>query len=147
MKKTDQISAAQYLAMQKGRKKPVAQWGTPVKQSESQSAAGVRLDIKALSVNSAWKGRRFRSDAYKKYQVAVKSQLPPLQLPPPPYKLSLVFGFSSKASDADNGVKCLQDIIAEHYNFNDKLITELHIKKELVPKGAEFITFNILTAA
>jgi Holliday junction resolvase RusA-like endonuclease len=111
------------------------------------TANQIRLDIKPLSVNLAWKGQRFRTTAYKTYQIQVRQLLPAIQLPEPPYKLSFVFGFSNSASDLDNPVKCVQDIIATHYGFNDKLIVELNIKKELVKKGNEFIEFELLTAA
>lgn len=107
----------------------------------------MKLDIKPLSVNEAWKGRRFKTDKYSRYEKAVLLMLPKIAIPDPPYKLSLVFGFSSLASDIDNPVKNFVDCLSKKYGFNDKLITELHIKKELVSKGSEFIQFEILNAA
>ena len=72
--------------------------------------------------------------------------LPKLAMPEPPYKLEFVFGFSNRACDLDNPVKMCQDILSKKYGFNDKHIIELHVRKEIVPKGAEFIEFNITTA-
>lgn len=107
----------------------------------------MRLDIKPLSVNEAWKGRRFKTDKYTRYEQAVLLLLPKIKLPEPPFKLSLVFGFSNLASDIDNPVKNFVDCLQKKYGFNDKLITELHIRKELVRKGSEYIQFEILNAA
>lgn len=106
----------------------------------------MKLNIKPLSVNLAWQGRRYRTDAYRKFQKDLTLLLPSLTLPDPPYKISFVFGFSNNASDLDNPLKCVQDIIAAKYGFNDKLITELNIKKEVVSKGEEFIKFEIIRA-
>lgn len=103
----------------------------------------MQIDIKPLSVNQAWKGTRYKTDKYKRFEFTVLLMLPKLKLPEPPYKLSLVFGFSNNASDLDNPVKMFQDIMAKKYGFNDKQIVELNIKKEIVKKGAEFIWFNI----
>ena len=114
--------------------------------ASGQAGDAVKLDIKPLSVNSAWKGQRFKTDAYRNYEKAVLLMLPKISLPAPPYKLSLVFGFSNLASDLDNPAKCFIDCMQKAYVFNDKHIAELNIKKELVGKGCEFITFNIQTA-
>lgn len=107
----------------------------------------VRLDIKPLSVNQAWCGKRFKTPAYLQYEKEVLSILPKINLPEPPYRISFVFGFSNNASDLDNPVKLVQDILSKKYGFNDKLITELSIKKQVVKKGSEFIQFEILNAA
>lgn len=107
----------------------------------------IRIKIKPASVNDIFKGRRFRNNYYDQYEKTLLFLLPKITLPPAPYKVSLVWGFSSKASDLDNPCKPFLDVISKKYGFNDKLITELHIKKELVSKGQEFIQFEILTAA
>jgi Holliday junction resolvase RusA-like endonuclease len=130
-----------------GKKKPVTKWQQPKLSGSQQQAEGIRLDIKPLSVNAAWQGKRFKTPAYSSYEKSVLDLLPEMQIPEPPYRLSFVFGFSNKASDLDNPVKMIQDLLSKKYGFNDKLITELHIKKELVSKGAEFIQFEIKTAA
>lgn len=106
----------------------------------------MKLDIKPLSVNEAWQGKRFKTPAYKRYETALLFILPKIKLPEPPYKLSLVFGFSNIAADLDNPAKLFIDCMQKKYGFNDKHIFELNIKKEVVKKGSEFITFTILTA-
>lgn len=144
----DRMSPSEYREQHvKPKAKKAPKWGAMPKQSESeQKCEGVRLEIKPLSVNRAWKGQRFKSDTYKQYEKAVLLMLPQISLPAPPYRLSLVFGFSNLASDLDNPAKCFIDCMQKAYGFNDKHITELHIKKTLVPKGQEYIEFNILTA-
>ena len=102
-----------------------------------------RVNIKALSINEAFKGRRFKTAAYKKYSNIVPLMLPKGIIANPPYKVYYEFGFSNKGSDWDNGIKNFQDILSKKYNFNDNEIYEAHIKKVIVPKGKEYIFFKI----
>ena len=103
----------------------------------------IHLSIKPLSVNQAWRGRRFKTDAYKGYEKHLLLILPVLTLPDPPFKVTYEFGFSNISSDLDNGVKQFQDILQKKYGFNDSLIYEMHLTKTVVKKGQEFIKFNI----
>ncbi len=103
----------------------------------------VRIRIKPLSSNDAWKGRRFRSDLYKQYASDLLGLLPKLTLPDPPYKITYEFGFSSKGSDIDNPLKSLGDILQEKYKFNDNQVYEMHIHKKIVKKLGEYISFKI----
>ena len=64
-------------------------------------------------------------------------------MPKPPFKVNYVFGFSNKASDLDNPVKVLTDILQKKYGFNDKDIYEMNVKKKIVKKGEEYIKFKI----
>ena len=101
------------------------------------------IPIKPLSVNEAWKGRRFRSDAYNTYRMEMLLRLPPGKLPEPPYAVEYEFGFSNPQADFDNPCKPLGDILQHKYGFNDKLIYEAHIRKVIVPKGHEYIKVHI----
>lgn len=102
------------------------------------------LHIKPFSVNKAWKGRRYRTDEYKQYKRDVLNLLPKLDIDfKNDLKIDLVFGFSNSGSDIDNPLKPLLDIMQDKYKFNDKQIVELHIKKEKVKKGNEFIKIRI----
>lgn len=103
----------------------------------------IKIDIKPLSVNQAWKGMRFRTDKYKKYCLDVSFLLPCLKLPEPPYEIYLEFGFSSRGSDWDNGIKSFLDIVSDKYRFNDNLIYRAVVEKKIVPKGQEYIIFEI----
>lgn len=104
----------------------------------------MRIKIKPLSVNECYRGRRFKNDKYKAYEMELLLKLPPLNVPQKNICVNLVFGFSNEASDIDNGVKVFLDILQKAYGFNDKEVTELHVFKEVVKKGAEFIDFSIL---
>ena len=101
------------------------------------------IKIKPLSVNKAWRGRRFKTPEYNKYQRELLALLPDIELPPSPYTLRLRFGFSSKSSDIDNPVKLKIDILQKRYGFNDKLIYRLIVDREHVKKGNEYIHFEI----
>ena len=104
----------------------------------------MKIDIKPLSVNGAWRGRRFKTDAYKKYERDVLTLLRPLKIPDGKLHLSITFGFSSKASDIDNPLKCFIDCLQKKYGFNDKDIYKLSVEKVDVKKGSEFIDFKLI---
>ena len=101
------------------------------------------IKIVPLSVNAAWKGRRFKTQEYKNYEKELLFTLPKILIPKPPYRIYLEFGMSNAASDFDNPTKQFVDILSKKYKFNDKDIYEAHIKKVVVPKGQEYITFEI----
>lgn len=102
-----------------------------------------RIPIKPLSVNGAYRGRRFASPGLKQYKKDVASLLPKIEVPAGKLSVSYTFGVSSKMSDLDNCVKAFQDSLSESYNFNDKLIYEIKMGKTDVPKGSEYIEFEI----
>lgn len=104
---------------------------------------GARVDIKPLSVNGAWKGKRFKTDEYKVYSTAVTLLLPnKIIVPDGLLRVYYEFGLSSNGGDWDNPVKPLQDILQEKYKFNDSRIMEATVKKVIVPKGKEYIQFR-----
>ena len=105
----------------------------------------VRLNIKPLSVNRAYKGRRFATEELSQYKKEVSMMLPKMKVPCGKLSVRYIFGVSSKNADGDNMVKALQDIISECYSFNDKIIYEWHIKKVDVQKGKEYIEFELST--
>lgn len=103
------------------------------------------INIKPLSVNEAFNGLRTRS---KKYDAFIKSMM--FLLPnridcPDPLniKLAIEFGFSSKGSDIDNCCKSFIDCLVKKYGFDDRYIYEMHVFKEIVKKGSEYIKFKI----
>lgn len=106
----------------------------------------VMIKIVPLSVNRAYRGRRFRTPEYEAYERELYYQLPPL-----PAKMVLAegitlwiwWGLSNKASDIDNPVKPFQDILQKRYGFNDKMIHELHVFKTHVARGKEYIKFKV----
>ena len=102
-----------------------------------------RISIKAISINEAYRGRRFATTALKDYKQALFLLLPKKTLKHGKLSVVYEFGVSSKGSDGDNLIKAFQDCIAEAYGFNDNKIYEWHVKKVDVPKGSEYIDFDI----
>lgn len=103
----------------------------------------MRINIKPLSVNQVWQGRRFKTPIYKKYENELLFMLPKIKIPEGKLELTIIFGFSSSASDWDNPIKPFQDILQKRYRFNDSRVYKATIIKEIVKKGQEFIEFNI----
>ncbi|HRG02493.1 MAG TPA: RusA family crossover junction endodeoxyribonuclease [Bacteroidia bacterium] len=104
----------------------------------------IYIPIKPLSVNEAWQGKRFKTLLYKKYERDLLILLPKSVNISEEISLKLDFGFSNIASDLDNPVKLVLDILQKKYGFNDSHIWELHIKKHKVKKGDEFILIEFL---
>ena len=102
-----------------------------------------RVNIKPLSVNDAYRGRRFASTALKSFKSELGYLLPKINVPDGKLKVFYRFGVSSRASDADNLCKAFQDCISEQYGFNDNKIYALSIEKIDVKRGEEFIEFEI----
>jgi len=103
----------------------------------------MRINIKPLSVNQAWQGKRYKTPKYNKYINDVLIQLRPLKVDSGKLEVNLMFGLSSKNSDVDNPVKCFVDCLQKKYGFNDKQIYKLTADKVDVKKGCEFIEFEI----
>jgi Holliday junction resolvase RusA-like endonuclease len=104
----------------------------------------MKIEIKPLSVNEAWQGRRFKTDKYKQFEKYLMLLLPKLDIKKKEkLKVDFVFGFATKASDIDNPVKPCLDVLQKKYGINDNDIFEMNIKKEVVGKGNEFIELNI----
>lgn len=107
----------------------------------------IGLNVKPLSVNGAWKGRRFKTDNYKSYEREVLLKLPPkLEIPEGDLEIEFLFCLSSKNADWDNPTKPLQDILQKKYGFNDCRIVSAKVRKELVKKGSECFFFDIRAA-
>jgi len=95
--------------------------------------------IKPLSINKAFQGKRFKTKEYKDYEAELLYTMPQcLSFPSTPYCVSFEFGFSNKASDIDNPVKLITDIMQKKYGFNDKEIYQMNLVKKIVPKGEEY---------
>ena len=101
------------------------------------------IKIKPLSVNQAWQGKRFKTNEYKKYERDCLLLLPQIEVPGGNLKVEIVVGFSNSGSDIDNILKPFFDILQKKYKFNDSKIYELNVKKEIVKKGYEYISFQI----
>jgi hypothetical protein len=102
-----------------------------------------KIEVKPLSVNNCWQGKRFKTNEYKAYEKEMLYRLPKIKIPEPPYKVYYEFGFSSAASDLDNPVKPLQDILQKKYKFDDKNIHQMLAERVKVKKGEEYLIFEI----
>ena len=105
----------------------------------------VTVPIKPLSVNECWQGRRFKTKKYLLYEQNMMKMLIALKLPPTPYRVNYEFGLSNSMADVDNLIKPATDILQKRYNFNDRDIYEMNVKKVKVKKGEEYIKFEITT--
>lgn len=102
----------------------------------------IKLNIKPLSVNCAFQGRRFKTPAYKQYEKDVLLLLPNIVLSE--FKeLELTFGMSSSLADIDNPTKLIVDILQKKYNVNDRDLTRLVLNKVKTKKGEEFILIKL----
>ncbi len=117
-----------------------------IQQSDDYSGKGHKLNIKPLSVNDAYTGRRFKTDKYREYAKHIASVLPEISIPKGRLGIRLTFGFSSAGSDADNPTKAFVDCLSKKYGFNDNRVFRYEIDKVLVNKGNEFILFDIFSA-
>jgi Holliday junction resolvase RusA-like endonuclease len=103
-----------------------------------------KLNEKPLSINEAWQGKRFKTQAYKSYEETILLSMPKAKIETEQMlRIEFFFGFSNKASDLDNPVKLLFDIAQKKYGFNDKNVFELNVRKCIVKKGEEFIQMGI----
>ena len=103
------------------------------------------IKIKPLSVNKAWKGKRYKTVEYDKYIKSLMLLLPnKIEVPDDKnIKLAVEWGFSTRASDCSNPIKLFEDCLVKKYGFDDRYIYEIHLFKSIVKKGDEFIKFKI----
>jgi len=104
----------------------------------------VKLLIKPLSANSAFKGRKFRTKEYDTYIRSVLFLLPKMSIGVAPYSIILEFGLSNTNNDLDNNFKPFIDCLVKKYDFDDRQIYHLEATKVMVKKGEEYIKFELL---
>jgi len=106
-----------------------------------------KINIKPMSVNQAFQGRRFKTPKYKAYEEELMWLLPKYKIPKGELGLEVEFGLSSKLADLDNNFKLFQDCLQKKYGFNDKQIYRIIAEKVDVSKGKEYIDFEIFSIA
>jgi Holliday junction resolvase RusA-like endonuclease len=105
-----------------------------------------RVDVKPISINTAYRGgRRFKTKKYIDFEAHSMAIIKKEKLPEGPIGLRLEYGFSNRAQDVDSCIKMSIDVLQKRLGFNDKIIMELYVKKILVPKGEEFWSFEFYT--
>jgi Holliday junction resolvase RusA-like endonuclease len=102
-----------------------------------------KIKTKAVSLNEAYRGRRFKTPKLAQYKEELNYLLPKIKIPDGKLEVFYRFGLSSKASDYDNCIKAFQDCLQDKYGFNDNRIYKATVEKVDVKKGEEFIEFDI----
>lgn len=103
-----------------------------------------KIDIKPLSVNEAWQGKRFKTPKYNRYEQAILLLLPKINVPlDKKLWIWLEFGQSNSGADWDNPIKSFVDILSKKYGFNDKKVYNGFVSKVIVKKGEEYVKFKI----
>ena len=98
------------------------------------------IEIQAFSQNIV---SSLAKQEYKKY---IKGKLDVLDFPDiepkDPFYLYFEFGLSVK-QDCTNGIKILEDLIADRLGLNDRDMMALFVRKVIVPKSNTYIKFNV----
>lgn len=116
----------------------------PIAKEGEVTKTGATIYVKPLSANRAYKGKIFKTEYHKNYIVAVTLMLPNnIVIPDGFLSIEYELGFGSHGSDLDNPLKTLGDILAAKYGFNDNRIMMATVRKQIVPKGKEYVKFNI----
>lgn len=94
----------------------------------------ITLNVKPISVNAVWQGKRFKTKVYKDYEKELLyflKRYKPLNAKTKYYKVNLLFGIKNFAlTDVDNLVKPLMDIIVKAGIIkDDRYVAEYNIKK------------------
>lgn len=91
----------------------------------------ISSDIRPLSVNEAWQGRRFKTPRYLGYERDLLLTLPKMEMVHGNVHVELDFFYKrDKVRDLDNGVKPLLDILVKRgYIEDDRYIYELIVRK------------------
>lgn len=103
-----------------------------------------RVQIRPLSVNEAFKGKKYRTDKYNTYKNALQWLLPKdIEVGRGMLRLTMIVGYTSQRSDIDNFVKPFVDVLQQRYGFNDSQIYELVVRKVVVDSDP-YIDFEII---
>ncbi len=114
----------------------------------------IKIDIKPLSVNWAYKWKKIKTKALIEYKEELDNIIT-LEIWEDHFnyidfekkwlalKLNIVWWFSSMWSDVDNPLKPFIDALQESLWFNDNIVYELNVKKTKTKKEEEFILFEI----
>ena len=92
----------------------------------------IRVDIKPLSSNQAWQGRRFSTKAKTQFENAMRLLLPAAHVRANPF-YSVAYNFylvNFSRTDADNLVKTTQDCLVKRGIISDdRLVIDSRVRK------------------
>ena len=106
----------------------------------------ITLNVKPLSINKCWQGKRFKTKIYKNYEeelLLFLKRYKPSDAKTKFYKVNLLFGIENFAlTDVDNLVKPLMDIIVKAGIIkDDRYVAEYNIRK--IKSEKNFVKINI----
>ena len=104
----------------------------------------IRINIKPLSVNSSYQGRKVPTRAlnsFKKHSALLLPEKIGFEFNGL-LEMHINFGVSSKLADIDNLLKSFIDATQTKYDYNDRYIYKLVVEKFNVKKGEEYIEFK-----
>ena len=104
----------------------------------------IEIPMKPLTTNRLWKGRRFKTNEYKRYETALVALLKRsgLEIPDGRVTFEVVAGVSGQY-DLDNAIKSTLDVIQKYDpSFNDRDVFKIVAEKILKPRRDEFIAVN-----
>ena len=106
----------------------------------------IRLNLKPLSVNKCWRGKKTPTAEFKQYRLDVAQSLPDdFSVPKDEHLFVYIkWGLSNRGNDIDNGCKPFLDLLQRKYDFNDNKVYALLMEKDIVRKGEEYIEFEVL---
>lgn len=80
---------------------------------------------------------------YREYARDLMFLFPPLPLICDRVRMEYEFGLSNPRADIDNPVKAFQDVLFAKWGIDDHIVHEMTIRKVIVPKGQEYIKFEV----
>jgi len=101
-----------------------------------------KINIKPISVNACFQGRRFKTKEYERYEKELGLLLPKIIVPEKNILLEIEVGLSTVNADIDNIAKPCIDVMQKKYGFNDRYIEKLILTKKKVEKGEEYFKFR-----
>ena len=105
------------------------------------------LKIKPLSVNDAYKGRKYKTSNHHKFKDHITILLKNKRIlkleKKERFYILYHFYISNIQNDVDNLIKLTQDAICNKIGTDDRYIMGIHAKKFIVKKGQEHIKFKI----
>ena len=104
----------------------------------------IHLKVKPLTVNQAWKGRRYTSDDYKAYIAECLYKLPKITVEAKRYEIIFRFYLIHHATtDYDNLIKPIQDILVKKGILpDDRFIYKA--SQEKIPSNTDYIEIELL---
>ena len=108
----------------------------------------IMIPIKPLSANKMFYRSKVKTKEYREYQERIKSCLEDeghiWKFASDTLKFTVKVGLSSKLADLDNCIKPILDTFQHIYpEFNDKVVAEISMKKNIVNKGNEYLSIKI----